>query len=68
MKGKKKLKKILIIVVAVLAVLAGGVLFVLSHTQIIVGMIQKLSAGTVNTSNSYEPLGQPMEGLKDNGQ
>ena len=68
MKGKKKLKKILIIVVAVLAVLAGGVLFVLSHTQIVVGMIQKLSAGTVNTSNSYEPLGQPMEGLKDNGQ
>ena len=68
MKGKKKLKKILIIVVAVLAVLAGGVLFVLSHTQIIVGMIQKLSEGTVNTSNSYEPLGQPMEGLKDNGQ
>ena len=68
MKGKKKLKKILIIVVAVLAVLAGGVLFVLSHTQLIVGMIQKLSAGTVNTSNSYEPLGQPMEGLKDNGQ
>lgn len=68
MKVKKKLKKILIIVVAVLAVLAGGVLFVLSHTQIVVGMIQKLSAGTVNTSNSYEPLGQPMEGLKDNGQ
>lgn len=68
MKGKKNLKKILIIVVAVLAVLAGGVLFVLSHTQIVVGMIQKLSAGTVNTANSYEPLGQPMEGLKDNGQ
>ena len=68
MKVKKKLKKILIIVVAVLAVLAGGVLFVLSHTQLIVGMIQKLSVGTVNTTNSYEPLGQPMEGLKDNGQ
>lgn len=68
MKVKKKLKKILIIVVAVLVVLDGGVLFVLSHTQLIVGMIQKLSAGTVNTANSYEPLGQPMEGLKDNGQ
>ena len=68
MKVKKKLKKILIIVVAVLAVLAGGVLFVLSHTQIIVGMIQKLSAGTVNNSNSYEPLGPPMEGVEDNGQ
>lgn len=43
-------------------------MFVLTHTQIIVGMIQKLSASTVNTVNLYEPLGEPMEGLKDNGQ
>lgn len=43
-------------------------MFVLTHTQIIVGMIQKLSASAVNTVNLYEPLGEPMEGLKDNGQ
>lgn len=67
-KKKKKIRKILIIFIVILAVLSGGVLFVLSHTQIIVGTIQKLSASTVNTANVYEPLGEPMEGLKDNGQ
>ena len=65
---KKKLRKILIVFIVILAVLAGGALFVLTHTQIIVGVIQKLSASTVNTANVYEPLGEPMEGLKDNGQ
>ena len=67
-KKKKKIRKVLIIFIVILAVLAGGVLFVLTHTQIIVGTIQKLSASTVNTANVYEPLGEPMEGLKDNGQ
>ena len=67
-KKKKKMRKVLIIFIVILAVLAGGILFVLTHTQIIVGTIQKLSASTVNTANVYEPLGEPMEGLKDNGQ
>ena len=67
-KKKKKIRKVLIIFIVILAVLAGGILFVLTHTQIIVGTIQKLSASTVNTVNVYEPLGEPMEGLKDNGQ
>jgi len=43
-------------------------LILMTHTQIIVGTIQKLAAGTVNTINSYEPLGDPMEGIKDNSQ
>ena len=67
-KKKKTIRKILIAFIVILVVLAGGVLFALTHTQIIVGTIQKLSAGTVNTANIYEPLGEPMEGLKDNGQ
>ena len=67
-KKKKTIRKILIAFIVILAVLAGGVLFALTHTQIIVGTIQKLSANTVNTANVYEPLGEPMEGLKDNGQ
>lgn len=67
-KKKKTIRKILIAFIVILAVLAGGVLFALTHTQIIVGTIQKLSAGTVNTANIYEPLGEPMEGLRDNGQ
>lgn len=70
MNGKKKktIRKILIILFIILAIPVCGVLFVLTHTQVIVGMIQKLSASTVNTANVYEPLGEPMEGLKDNGQ
>ena len=68
MNEKKKLRNILIILIVILAVPAGGVLYVLTHTQIIVGTIQKLSANTVNTANVYEPLGEAMVGLKDNGQ
>ena len=67
-KKKKTIRKILIIFFIILAIPVGGVLFVLTHTQVIVGTIQKLSASTVNTANVYEPLGEPMEGLKDNGQ
>ena len=67
-KTKKTIRRILTILIVTLVVLAGGVLFVLTHTQIIVGTIQKLSANTVNTANVHEPLGEPMEGLKDNGQ
>lgn len=61
-------KTILLVLIAIIAILVGGVILVLTHTQTIVGMIQKLSSGTVNTANAYEPLGEPMEGLKDNGQ
>ena len=65
--GKKK-HTLLIVLAILLAVLATGALILMTHTQIIVGTIQKLSASTVNTKNSYEPLGEPMEGVKDNGQ
>ena len=64
----KMVKTVLLVLIAIIAILVGGVVLVLTHTQTIVGMIQKLSSGTVNTSNVYEPLGEPMEGLKDNGQ
>ena len=65
--GKKK-HTLLIVLAILLAALAAGALILMTHTQIIVGTIQKLSANTVNTKNSYEPLGEPMEGVKDNGQ
>ena len=65
--GKKK-HTLLIVLAILLAVLVTGALILMTHTQIIVGMIQKLSANTVNTINSYDPLGEPMEGIKDNGQ
>ena len=67
-KKEKKRYTILIILAILLAVLATTALILMTHTQIIVGAIQKLSANTVNTINSYEPLGEPEEGVKDNGQ
>lgn len=65
--GKKK-HTILIVLAVLLAIPAIAALILMTHTQIIVGTIQKLSASTVNTINSYDPLGEPMEGLKDNSQ
>ena len=67
-KKEKKRHTILIILAILLAVLATTALILMTHTQIFVGAIQKLSANTVNTINSYEPLGEPEEGVKDNGQ
>ena len=70
MSGKtgKKRHTLLIVLAVLLAVPVIAALILMTHTQIIVGTIQKLSAGTVNTINSYDPLGEPMEGVKDNGQ
>jgi len=70
MNGKTQKKKhpFLILLGILLAVAAIGASILLTHTQMIVGAIQKLSANTVNTINSYEPLSGPMEGVKDNGQ
>ena len=65
--GKKK-HTILIVLAVLLAIPVIAALILMTHTQIIVGAIQKLSANTVNTINSYDPLGEPMEGIKDNGQ
>lgn len=67
-KTGKKRHTLLIVLAILLAVLTTAALILMTHTQTIVGTIQKLSASTVNTINSYDPLGEPMEGLKDNGQ
>ena len=67
-KNQKKKHVLLIILVVLLAVPAIAALILMTHTQIIVGAIQKLSASTVNTLNLYEPLGEPMEGIKENSQ
>ena len=66
---KRRLLKGLFITIIVIVALAIGIFFLLmTHTQIIVGTIQTLSKGTVNTKNSYEPLREPMRTTKDNGQ
>ena len=52
----------------ILIIAIGGYFYLMTHTQIIVGAIQKLSQGTVNTKNLFSPLGDPTEGVKENGQ
>ena len=65
--GKKKhtLLKILGVILAIFIII---LVILLTHTQIIVGAIQKMASGTVNTINTFEPLGEPMKGNKENGQ
>ena len=70
-KGKKKYRgiKIFGIVIGIILMIGiSGYFVLMSHTQIIVGFIQNLSADQVNTKNSYEPLNNPIEGSKSNGQ
>ncbi|MSS12423.1 alpha/beta hydrolase [Bifidobacterium tsurumiense] len=62
------MRTFLIVSLVLLVISATAALVALTHTQIIVGAIQKFSAGTVNTINSYDPLGEPLEAVKDNGQ
>lgn len=70
MNGKKnnKLRAFLVVILVILAVFIAGVLILLTHTQIIVGAIQNLSQGTVNTKNLFEPLHEPLQAKKDNSQ
>ena len=65
--GRKK-HTVFIVMAIMLVVLMAAALILMTHTQLIVGVIQNLSAATVNTKNLYEPLGTPMEGMKENGQ
>ena len=68
MRKINRILKTLSIVLASIVFISGCLyLFVLSHTQIIVGVIQHFAQGTVNTENLYEPLHEPYEGLKNNG-
>ncbi len=65
--GKKK-HTFFIVMAVILIILIAAALILMTHTQIIVSAIQSMSAATVNTKNLYEPLGTPMEGMKENGQ
>ena len=68
---KKKSKKRWIIPLSIVGglVLTFGLLFLVStfNTQMIVGLIQKATYGN-NPINSFSPLYEPHNGLKDNGQ
>ncbi len=64
-----KVLKIVGIVLSVFFVLAvGGYFYLTSHTQIIVGIIQKAIYTDGATPNSFEPLSTPGEFLRADGQ
>ncbi len=67
-KKKNKLRTFLVVVLVILVVFIAGTVIFLTHTQIIVGAIQNLSQGTVNTRNLFDPLHEPLQAKKDNGQ
>lgn len=68
-KKKHRLFKGIGITFCVMAVFVVGLFFLLmTHTQIIVRAIQNLSQGAVNTKNLYEPLHEPVQATKGNGQ
>lgn len=65
---KHKALKVILIVLAVMVVLCiGGFFIAATHTQIVVGFIQKM-ADNGKPLNSFEPLNEPQNGLKENGQ
>lgn len=70
-KAKKKHKglKIFLTVIGVLVVIVvGGAFYLTTHTQVIVGILQKVSLVNGKPLNSYGPLFNPINGKKDNGQ
>ena len=65
---KKAVKVIGIIAGIVIMLAVAGYFIITTHPQIIVGAIQSMSEGSINTKNLFEPLNDPYEGLKENGQ
>ena len=68
LKKKYKGRKIFLSICGVLIVLLLTLYFIATNnTQIVIGMLQKLSYGD-NPINSYESFYEPISGKKDNGQ
>ena len=70
-KGKEKKHKALKIIMIVLSVMIviciSGFLIAATNTKIVVGFLQKI-AYNGKPLNSYQPLNEPQNGLKENGQ
>lgn len=67
-KTKRRLRLLARVAGGICVALVALALVLATHTQIVVGAIQALSAGTVKTTNTYEPEGEPMDAVRDNGQ
>lgn len=70
MKNRKKYRalKVTGIILAVLIVIGLGAFFyAATHTQVVIGVLQQIGS-TGKPVNSYEPLNEPVNGMKENGQ
>jgi acetyl esterase/lipase len=67
-KTKRRLRLLARVIGGICVALVVLALVLATYTQIVVGAIQALSAGTVKTTNTYEPEGEPMDAVRDNGQ
>ena len=65
---KHRVFRIILIVLSVIVILCIGSFFIAAtHTQMVVGLLQ-IIADNGKPLNSYEPLYEPQNGLKENGQ
>ena len=65
---KHRVFRIILIVLSVIVTLCIGSFFIAAtHTQKVVGFLQ-IIADNGKPLNSYEPLNEPQNGLKENGQ
>ena len=65
---KRKVLKVICVVLGILLILGTGLYFcVTAHTQLVVGLIQKVMYGNANP-NTFEPLNAPGEGITAAGQ
>ena len=67
-KKHKGLNILLIVFVAFAFIIVGGAIYIATHTQIVIDIIQKGAMVNGKPLNSYEPLYDPVNGEKENGQ
>lgn len=67
-KGHGCLRALVGVLAAICVALVALALVLATHTQIVVGAIQSLAGETVKVTNTYEPEGEPIDAMRDNGQ
>ena len=67
-KTRRRLRLLARVMAGIFVALVVLALVLVTHTQIVVGAIQTLSASAVKTTNTFESEGEPMDATRDNGQ
>lgn len=67
-KTRRRLRLLARVMAGICVALVVLALVLVTHTQIVVGAIQTLSASAVKTTNTFKPEGELMDATRDNGQ